>query len=197
MSRKKSRVERIRYRRSTSSASHQGGGASVRWIPIRQEARPRDVRRRADAAADRAGQAAGLAATDRPTLGPPLRGARRRRKRRLDQRRPRAHQSAAGAHRRARQAVRPRGRPVVFSALRRRASGRERNGALRSLLVQSRRGRAGHGVLHQGAGQPVPRGRADLRDDDHRKRHAPLQVLAGDRARDAARPASISAGTIH
>ena len=53
-------------------------------------------------------------------------------------------------------AVAPGARPMVLPALRRGAAGRRRNGALRPLLVQPRRGRAGDGLLQHSERRPLP-----------------------------------------
>ena len=72
---------------------------------------------------------------------PPARAARSRR---LGQ-----AQSAPMPRRRFGQAERARGRPMVFSALRPASAGQGRDRPVRSQLVQSRRRRAGDGLLHE------------------------------------------------
>ena len=62
-------------------------------------------------------------------------------------------------------------------------------------LVQPRRGRAGHGVLHRGGDRPLPRAHAARRTGDGRFRDRPAQVLARGQSRGADRAASRTAST--
>ena len=66
-------------------------------------------------------------------------------------------------------------RPALHPAL----PGRRRGRHLRPQLVQPRRRRARHGLLHRGAGHAIPEDRAALREADGRIRDHPAQVLAG------------------
>ena len=96
-----------------------------------------------------------------------LRGPRRRRQGRRDQADHRADQPAHVPGRRAAGADRAREDAVVLPALRRAPPGRRRDRAVRPLVVQPRRRRAGDGVLHRGRVRGVhalvPRVRADAR----------------------------------
>ena len=94
-----------------------------------------------------------------------VRGARRRRQGRDDQALHGAPQPPRGARRGAGETKRARAHPMVFPALHPEPAGRRRNGVLRPLLVQPRRGRARHGLLQaqriSRVHAPVPRTRAD------------------------------------
>src|SRR5690606_14230654 len=79
----------------------------------------------------------------------------------------------------------PREAAMVLPALCRLDAGGGRERALRPLLVQPVRGRAGDGVLHGRTDGALPRRGAAVREDARQRRHPPLQVLALDRARDA------------
>ena len=107
-----------------------------------------------------------------------LRGPRRLRQRELHQPLPRAPQSAPRALRRAVEADRGRARPMVLPALRRAPADGRRHGPLRPLLVQPRRRRARHGLLHAGADGDVPARCARLRGAAGARRHPPVQVLS-------------------
>src|SRR4029079_4982770 len=67
---------------------------------------------------------------------------------------------------------------MVFPALRRASPGRGRNRAVRPQLVQPRRGRAGHGLLHAPPGAGFPERRAGVRTAPGRRRYPALQILA-------------------
>ena len=92
-----------------------------------------------------------------------LRGARRGRQGRRHLSPDAAPQSALGAHRRAVEAQRGRGRPMVFPALCRPSADQGRDRDLRPLLVQSRRRRACDGLLHARGDRAFPPRGADLR----------------------------------
>ena len=67
-------------------------------------------------------------------------------------------------------------------------SGRRRDRALRPLLVQPRRGRAGHGLLHACRAPAVPAAVPDLRADAGRRRDPAAQVLVLGQRRGAGAP---------
>lgn len=142
-------------------------------LPLRLEAGPSRLRARQAAAADRAAQAPGAREGHRREGRDPLRGTRRRRKGRCHQAVHGAPQPAWGPARRAQRADRAREVAVVLPALRRPPAERRRDRAVRPVLAQPRRGRAGHGLLHPG---PVPQLHArdaGLRADAHPRRHPP------------------------
>ena len=73
----------------------------------------------------------------------------------------------------------------VHSALPAASAGRRRGRDLRSQLVQSRRRRARHGLLHGGSGKALPQRRAQRGKGDRRFRRDPAQVLARGEPRGA------------
>ena len=73
---------------------------------------------------------------------------------------------------------RPRTLADVHATLRPPPARRRRGRDLRSKLVQPRRGRAGHGVLHRRGVGPVPPARSHRRAGHRRLRSDPAQVLA-------------------
>ena len=121
-------------------------------------------------------------------------GPRRRRQGRDD--RPfREYINPASPLGRADQADRRRARPVVLPALRGAVPDRRRNRALRPLLVQPRRRRAGDGLLHPGRDRQFLRDVPGFREDPGRRRHQALQVLTLDSAARCSSSGSTSAAT--
>ena len=111
-----------------------------------------------------------------------LRGARRGGQGRHDQGHHRAGQPARLPRRRAAGAVRPREDPDVHAALHRALPGRRRDRDLRPQLVQPRRRRVRHGLLHERAAPALPRALPHRREVHRRRRHPADQDLAGGRA---------------
>ena len=87
-------------------------------------------------------------------------------------------QPAPVPRRRASRPKRARAHAMVFPALRRAFPGGGRNRAVRPQLVQSRRRRAGHGLLHARADAGLPQRRAGVRAAPRRRRHPAVQILA-------------------
>ena len=154
---------------------------------------PRSRRRRAGDALDRRtyfrellrlqtgiDQAAGLGRPPEAQIGRAVRGPRRGRQRRRDQ----AHHPAAqSAHLQGRGAVgadRARAHPVVFPALCLAPAGGRRNRAVRPQLVQPRRRRTGHGLLHRSGVRGVFPHRAGIRADAGALRHHSREILVLD-----------------
>jgi hypothetical protein len=133
-------------------------------------------------------ETAELGEGDRPARRHPVRGPRRRRQGRHHQALHGAPEPARRARRRARKANRARARPVVLPALHRAPAHRRRNRAVRPLLVQPRRRRARHGLLHA---RRIPRVHAPgpgVRTQSRAQRHPPHQVLVLGQPRGAAPP---------
>ena len=145
-----------------------------------------DYFRNAAAASGRTDQAAGLGAAHRREDRRHLRGPRQRRQGRRHQAHHPAPQPARRPRRGAAGAQRPREDPVVFPALRAAPAGGRRDRAVRPLLVQPRRRRAGHGLRHRGPGRAVLPRRAGIRADAGALRHPADQVLVLDHRRGAA-----------
>ena len=151
--------------------------------------RPRSRARlfpRAAAAAGRADQAAGLGAYHKEKVVVIFEGRDSAGKggviKRITQRlNPRVvpRRGAAGA-------VRPREDPVVLPALRAASARRRRDRAVRPLLVQPLRRRAGHGLRHRGPGRAVLPRRARVRAHAGALGHPAGQVLVLDHRRGAA-----------
>ena len=120
-----------------------------------------------------------------------LRGPGRGRQGRHDQAVHRAPQPARRPGRRAGQAHRARAHPVVLPALRRAPADGGRDRAVRPLLVQPGRRRAGDGLLHPGRVPGVHAPGPGVRADAGAQRHPPDQVLVLGVPRRAAHPVRI------
>ena len=149
----------------------------ARGLPLRQADDQGRVRAQQALPADRAAQAAELDQGDRAEGGARLRGPRRGGQGRHHQALHRAPQPAWRARRRAGEADRARGAPVVLPALRPAPPDRRRDRALRPVLVQPRRRRTGDGLLHPGGVRGVHAPGARVRTDAGAQRHPPDQVL--------------------
>ena len=125
-----------------------------------------------------------------------LRGPRRRRQGRSHQAPDRAGQPAGLPGDGAAGADRAREVADVYPALPRPHARRRRGADLRPQLVQPPRRRAGDGLLHRGAGAPVPRARAALRGGDRRERRADPRSTSSTSARRSRSAASASGSTI-
>ena len=90
----------------------------------------------------------------------------------------RALNPAPVPRRRAVVADRSRARPMVFPALRRALAAQGRNFAVRPQLVQSRRGRAGDGLLLRSRTEDFLARRSGVRAAPGRRRHPAVQILA-------------------
>ena len=143
------------------------------------------LRQGAPQAPCRAGEAATLGAAQGPESLHPVRGARRCRQGRNDQGHHRTGQPACLSRRGAAGAQRPREEPDVHPALPAAPAGGRRSGHLRSQLVQPRRRRARHGLLHARADRRVPEGGSARRGADRPFGDHPAQVLARGQPRGA------------
>ena len=153
-----------------------------------------DLREGAVPAPGRAGEAAGVGAHRGCPAGGDLRGQGRGGQGEHDQAGHRVPQPAGRQDRRPAGADRAGADPVVLPAVCGSPARRRRDRAVRPELVQPGRGRARHGVLHQGGVQPVPAPVPDLRAAPRRGRHPAPQVLVlGQRLRAAA-PVPVPAG---
>jgi hypothetical protein len=124
------------------------GGNVARGLSVRRAARPGRVCRGQALPADRAAQAAAIGQGVTAAAGDRVRGARRGRQGRDDQVLHREPQLPRGAGRRPGFTHRARAQRLVFPPLHPAPARPRRDRALRSVLVQPRRGRAGHGLLH-------------------------------------------------
>ena len=152
----------LQLARHRATLSHARGARSARAVGTVPAWRRRPAAVKAEAAAHKkeyekelagcrsSSSAAGLDRARGPEGRRDLRGARHRGQGRDDQAHHRAHEPARRAHRRPGQAHRARAHAVVLPALRRPPARRRRDGPVRPLLVQPRRRRAGHGLLHAG-----------------------------------------------
>ena len=161
--------------------------------PYDERMSPRGVRADQAAAADRAAQAAVLGQGHRAEARHPVRGPRRRRQGRHDQAVHGAPQPARRAGRRAGEAERARVDAVVLPALRRPPAGRRRDRAVRPVLVQPGRRRAGDGLLHREEYMEFMRAGARVRADAGPHRHPPGQAVVLGVPRRAAHPVPRSA----
>ena len=147
-----------------------------------RQAQAQGLRKGARQAAGRALPPAGLGQGDRRAHHHRARGPRRRRQGRADQgddrtREP-ARLSRVSPCRRRRTAQKT---ADVHAALHRALSGGRRDRDLRPQLVQPRRRRARHGLLHARAASALPRALPGRREVHHRRRHPADQDLAGGR----------------
>ena len=156
--------------------------------PAEDDARPQGLFPRAVPAAARAGAAAGLGAAQEAQGRGDLRGPRFGRQGRRHQARHPAAQSARLPRRGAARADRARAQPVVLPALRPASADGRRNGAVRPLLVQPRRRRARHGLLHAGRARGVLPLGARVRAHAGALGHHPDQILVLDHRRGAGIP---------
>ena len=121
----------------------------ARGLSVRRADAAPGVRDRQAAAADRAAEAAGLGQGHRAEARRRLRGPGRRRQGRHDQAVHRAPEPARRPRGGAGQAVGARAHPVVLPALRPAPARGRGDRAVRPVLVQPRRRRAGDGLLHR------------------------------------------------
>ena len=184
--------ERTRSRSHGQGQGPQGrsqrqGGPVGRPPRAGRQAQPqaRGLRGQAARAAREARRAAGMGAARGQEDLHRVRGTGRRRQRRRHQ----------GHHRQGESARIPRGRTPrtdrareianVHSAILAAPAGRRRDRDLRPQLVQSRRGRARHGLLHARGGQALSQHRPACREGHGRLRDHPAQVLARGESRGA------------
>ena len=165
---------------SNPNSSRRGFRRGFRRGPVGKR-----VRQGAPEAARRAGEAPAVGGAHGSEGLHRLRGPRRRRQGRHDQGDHRARQSARLSRHRPSRPDRAREVADVHAALPAALARRRRSRHLRPELVQPRRGRARHGLLHPGADRAFPEGRSAGREVDHRVGNHPAQVLAGGQPRGA------------
>ena len=136
------------------------------------------IRQAAAQAAGRVVSSANLGESQGPARHRPVRGTGRRRQGRHHQGHHGARQPTRVPDRGPAGAVRPREVADVHAALHAALPQRRRGRALRSQLVQPGRGRAGDGLLLEGAARAVPAALPGVRALHRRWRHHPGQVLA-------------------
>ena len=135
---------RSRWTPTTSSSRHWRSGV----YPYKNLMSRKTYERAEVPPAGRAAEAAGLGQGHRAACRDPVRGPRRRRQGRDDQALHGAPEPPRRARGRAREADSGRAGPVVLPALRAAPADAGRDRPVRPLLVQPRRRRAGHGLLH-------------------------------------------------
>ena len=160
---------------------------------VRQAHAEGAVRGRVGASADRARRDAAVGGLDRRARAGALRGSGCRGQGRRDQAGDAVPQPAARARRRAAEAVEEGARPVVLPALHRAPARQGRDRADGPVLVQPRRRRARHGLLHRGGVPDLPPPDPDRRAPPHRGRDHPDQVLVLGLRRRAAGPVRLAA----